>query len=71
MSARITLHCDQMWKYGSCTSQLFTDATTITEARAVADQCGWRVGPGGDYCPGCSGRPTAEKTTVVLLHQPR
>lgn len=26
MSARITLHCDTTWRYGTCGAQLMTDA---------------------------------------------
>lgn len=68
MSARITLHCDQLWQYGGCTSQLITDAVTLTEARVAGEHFGWRCGKAGDFCPTCSGRPSLQRTNVVHLH---
>lgn len=70
MSARITLHCDQTWQYGSCTSQLLTDAHTIDEARTAARPRGWRCHPDGrDYCPTCSGHgPQRADAVVAVLH---
>lgn len=70
MSARIILYCNRMGQYGSCTSQLITDALTIEEARAAADRRGWRCHPNGnDYCSSCSGTSrTPHYTNVVLLH---
>lgn len=70
MSARITLYCDQMWRDGSCTAQLITDARAIPEAREAADQLGWRTHPdGADYCPGHSGQPGGRPgTNVIRLH---
>lgn len=68
MSARITLHCDRLWEYGGCTGQLMTDALSIDEARAAAEQYGWRAGGSGDYCPTCSGRPVPQGLNVVHLH---
>ena len=69
MSARITLHCDREWQYGTCTSQLFTDALTLDQARAEGDRRGWRChADGNDYCPTCSGSGEPRRTTVVHLH---
>lgn len=68
MSVRISLHCDRLWQYGGCTSQLITDATSTAEARAVGEQLGWRTGAAGVYCPTCSGRNVPPRTNVVHLH---
>lgn len=73
MSARITLHCDTLWRYSACTSQLITDALTLVQARQAGRARGWRPHPDGtDYCPNCSGthrqRPGAH---VVHLHPAR
>ncbi|WP_367138937.1 MULTISPECIES: hypothetical protein [Streptomyces] len=68
MSARITLHCDQLWKYGSCPRMLITDAVTLDEARRVARAEGWRTVAVGDFCPGCSGTGPRPGAPVVLLH---
>ncbi|MHB9857666.1 hypothetical protein [Streptomyces sp. YIM S03343] len=70
MSARITVHCDRMWRYGSCTSQLLTDATTLDEARAAARYRGWHTTPRGDYCPACSGRGRQPASAVVAVLHP-
>ena len=68
MSVRITVHCNQLWQYGSCTSALITDALTTDEARAAADQLGWRTHPdGNDYCPTCSGSRRPHHTRVIHL----
>jgi hypothetical protein len=67
MSARITIHCNTQWQYGTCTAQLSTDAATIAEARDAASRLGWRTHPAGrDYCPACSGQPP-RPTNVVHL----
>lgn len=69
MSARITVRCDRMWRYGGCTSQLLTNAGTIGEARVAARARGWRTNSGGDYCPACSGRgPQPADAVVAVLH---
>jgi hypothetical protein len=73
MSARITIHCERMWRYGSCTTQLLTDADTVDEARAAASARGWRIHANGrDYCPGCSSRgPQPASAVVAVLHPER
>ncbi|WP_428950970.1 hypothetical protein [Streptomyces sp. cg35] len=72
MSARITLHCDTLWRYGGCTSTLLTDAATIAEARAAGAGLDWRHSGRRDYCATCSGsrrsRPAGD--VVRLLHAP-
>ncbi|AIV35564.1 hypothetical protein [Streptomyces sp. CCM_MD2014] len=69
MSARITLHCNTLWRDGSCTSQVMTDARTVEEARTAAGRRGWRSHPDGtDYCPPCSGGGPARPVTVLHLH---
>lgn len=72
MSARITIHCDQMWRYGSCTSQLLTDADTVDEAYAEAERRGWSINGTPDHCPACSGRgPQRADAVVAVLHPER
>ena len=72
MSARITVHCERMWRYGSCTTQLLTDADSIPEARQAARARGWRCNPSGDYCPTCSGGgPQHAGAVVAVLHPER
>lgn len=71
MSARITIHCDRMSRYGSCTSQLLTDATTLDEAHAEAERRGWNISS-TDHCPACSGRgPQRADAVVAVLHPER
>ncbi|BBB01049.1 hypothetical protein RVR_8283 [Actinacidiphila reveromycinica] len=68
MSARITLHCDRESQYGLCTSQLYTEALTLDQARAAGGQLGWLShSDGNDYCPTCSGAPQPRRTNVVHL----
>ena len=61
MSASITLHCNRTDRYSGCAAQLFTDAPTIADARALAAERGWHYSPGEgvqDLCPQhASGRP--------------
>lgn len=73
MSARITLHCDTQWRYGSCPTQLLTDADTIHEARAAARARGWITHSNGrDVCASCSGRgPQSTDAVVAVLHPER
>lgn len=68
MSARITIHCDRMGRYGGCTSLLRTDATDVEEAYEAAYRLGWAVNGTPDYCPRCSGRQAAPAAAVVELH---
>jgi hypothetical protein len=68
VSARVTLHCNTLWRYGSCTSQVMTDAATVEEARTAAGRNGWRSHPDGkDYCPACSGVGPVRSLTVIHL----
>lgn len=72
MSARIAIHCERMFRYGSCTTQLLTDADSIPEARQAARARGWRCNTGGDFCPGCSGGgPQRADAVVAVLHPER
>lgn len=72
MSTRITIHCDTMWRYGSCGAQLLTDATTIDEAYAEAERRGWNINGVPDHCPACSGRgPQPADAVVAVLHPER
>ncbi|MET9819613.1 hypothetical protein [Streptomyces sp. NPDC006355] len=67
MSARITLHCNTTWRYGTCTGQVLTDAATVEDARTAAALQGWRSHPDGrDYCPTCSGSSSTSRPTTVL-----
>ncbi|MEV7470236.1 hypothetical protein AB0O20_27585 [Streptomyces kronopolitis] len=72
MSARVTLHCDRLFEYSGCASQLITDARSVEAAHAAGERLGWLVRPDGTtYCPRCSGsarpRPAA---AVIPLHPP-
>jgi hypothetical protein len=72
MSARITVHCDRMSRYGSCTSQLLTDAATVDEAYAEAERRGWNINGTPDHCPACSGRgPQRADAVDAVLHPER
>jgi hypothetical protein len=72
VSARITLHCDTVWRESACAHQLMTDAGTIGDARIAASTRGWRTTPSGDYCPGCSGcGPQPADAVVAVLHPRR
>lgn len=72
MSARITIHCERMFRYGSCATQLLTDADSVPEARQAARARGWRCNTGGDFCPGCSGGgPQRADAVVAVLHPER
>ncbi|MEU3044299.1 hypothetical protein ACFWC2_14330 [Streptomyces diastaticus] len=66
MSARITLHCETAWRYGSCPAQVMTNAPSVSEAREAADRIGWRFSASRDYCPPCSGTGPA----VPVIHLP-
>lgn len=70
MSARITLHCNTEWRYGTCVGQIITDARTVEEAREEAGRQGWRSRSNNrDYCPGCSGTAHVRAgTAIVHLH---
>lgn len=70
MSTRITLHCDTQWRYGSCPTQLLTDAHTLDEARTAARTRGWIThSDGRDMCASCSGRgPQPPDNVVAVLH---
>lgn len=69
MSARITIHCDTMWRYGSCSAQLLTDARTLDEAYAEAERRGWYINGTPDHCPACSGQgPQPADAVVAVLH---
>lgn len=73
MSTRITIHCDTMWRYGSCPTQLLTDADTVDEARAAARANGWVTHSNGrDMCATCSGQgPQHADAVVAVLHPER
>lgn len=73
MSARITIHCNTEWRYGSCPGQLLTDADTVDEARTAARAQGWITHSNGrDKCASCSGRgPQPAGAVVAVLHPER
>lgn len=70
MSARITLHCDTVWREGACIGRLMTDAESIAEARVAARSYGWRTTTSHDYCPGCSGQGPQTADAVVAVLRP-
>ncbi|MFD6324222.1 hypothetical protein ACFWOL_15430 [Streptomyces sp. NPDC058442] len=70
MSARITLHCNTVWRESACAHQLLTDARTVEEARAAARARGWRTAEDDDFCPGCSGLGPQPADAVVAVLYP-